>query len=163
MTVETFDKYLKYLGDNNCKFLKENCILLEDNKTYLIDEDTWNDKLSSIIDNLYEGHKALILTDGCGNVVGGVLFYGMYDMQAQVFPEYKGKGYMSEIHKNGILNDNLYNNQKCSIELAVVESQEDLDMKLHLLSYIDAKISNLQTLTRWYDTSKLSDRNILKI
>ena len=42
--------------------------------------------------------KMLVLSDGAGHVTGGVLFYGRFDLQAQMLPEYKGLGYMSAIH-----------------------------------------------------------------
>ena len=164
MRVETFDEYLNLIGKNNCAFLKNHCKLLRDNKTYLIDEILWDDILADILHDTYpyNGHKCLVLTDGNDHVVGGVLFYGGYDIQIQVLDEYKGQGYMSAIHKNGILNDCLYKNQICTIEFSAIKSQEDLDMKLHLLSYLDVVIHNLDSLKDWFDISKVSTRNMPK-
>lgn len=59
--------------------------------------------------------KFLVLTDGMGTVVGGVLFYGSVDIQATVLEEYRGRGFMSAIHHNGIMSTECYEEQKVSI------------------------------------------------
>ena len=86
--------------------------------------------------------KMLVLSDGCGNVVGGILFYGKWDLQAMVFPEYRGRGFMSAIHRNGVLKAELDPDQRVTIDMGAVESREDLEKKLHLLGLVGLKPEN---------------------
>lgn len=157
MTSNLFLKFLRYCESNDMEFLKENAILLRDNSTYLLHEDVFDRVKPSFMKD-YEGHRILILTDQ-DIVVGGILFYGNYDMQVEMFPEFQGCGFMSEVHQNGIINSNLYNHQRISIDIDMIKDQDDLDMKLYLLSYLDVKIRNIKDISKWFSTSKVSKKN----
>ena len=125
--------------------------VLKDGTTYRITEKDFPalDERSRAALRIFE--KMLALTDGKGHVVGGILFYGRYDLQAWIFPEYRGKGYMSAIHKNGILAAELRKKQQVTIDPDALESLEDLEMKLHLLSLIGLKPANEERLKHWRD------------
>lgn len=59
-------------------------------------------------DDLRMFEKMLVLSDGNDQVVGGVLFYDNFDIQVTTLPKYRGRGYMSAIHKNGIMESECY-------------------------------------------------------
>lgn len=88
-------------------------------------------------------------------VVGAVLFYDNYagfsesDIQVHILKEYRGKGYLTKIHKNGVLKKELYPNQEVTIAPDGIESMEDLEMKIHLLSLIHLKPDNLDHIKRY--------------
>ena len=90
--------------------------------------------------------KMLVLSDGAGHVTGGVLFYGRFDLQAQMLPEYKGLGCMSAIHHNGILQAELEKRQEVSISEFGIDSVDDFNMKCYLLSLIGLKARNEDVL-----------------
>ena len=90
--------------------------------------------------------KFLILSDGCFNVVGGILFYGSYDIQVTTFPEYRDKGYMSAVHKNGILKSELYPNQEVSIETSVLRTLSDFQKRQYMLKMIGLVPKNISEI-----------------
>lgn len=138
MTGDVFDKVLK---DIELPIGQ----LLEDGKTYLIEGDVLRN-IPGHQKDLKEFDRCLVLSDGDGRVVGGVLFYGRYDLQAQMLPEYKGQGYMSAIHRNGILKKCLYPNQRVTICMEAIDSAEDALMKRHLLSLIGLTEANQDSI-----------------
>lgn len=95
--------------------------------------------------------KILILTDGQDTVVGGVLFYGDTDIQATVFPEYRGKHFMSAIHKNGILMSECYPNQRVNVDTNNIVSFDDFLMKHYLLSCAGLRITNLAEIHEYFN------------
>lgn len=137
MTMEAFDCILRHITLPIGK-------LLEDGRTYRLslsegdieiqDEEAW--KMLGYFD------KLLVLSDGEGHVVGGVLFYGRFDLQVLMLDEYKGCGYMSAIHGNGILRAELDPEQEVSICMDGIASVDDFNMKVHLLSLIGLKAKN---------------------
>ena len=136
MTDETFEKLLRKiklpLGD-----------LLSDKSTYrLVSKDF--KELKCFIKALSSFEKMLVLTHE-QKVVGGVLFYNSVDIHAFVLPEYRGKHFMSKIHKNGILKAELYPEQQVTVNISDIESFDDFVMKHYLISRIGLKVSNLIT------------------
>lgn len=141
MTEDVFDKVLR---DIELPIGQ----LLEDGKTYLIEGDVLRN-IPGHQKDLKAFDRCLVLSDGDGRVVGGVLFYGSYDLQAQMLPEYKGRGYMSAIHRNGILEKCLYPNQRVTICMEMSDSAEDALMKRHLLSLIGLTEANQDSINNW--------------
>lgn len=92
--------------------------------------------------------KILVLSDGMDNVVGGVLFYGSYDIQVTVFPRQRGKGYMSAIHKNGILKSECYPGQQVSIAVDELRSMNDFLLRDHMLKMAGLRAKNLPEVYR---------------
>lgn len=82
--------------------------------------------------------KVLVLTDGAGVAIGAVVFYGSMNLEIFMLPEYRGKGYMSALHKNGILKSELYANQKVwhDMDYPSLPSLDALKMHVHLLRYL---------------------------
>lgn len=122
--------------------------LLADKKTYRL---CWKDfeKLDDLSQYyLRNFEKLLILSDGHGVPVGGVLFYGSSDIQAEILPPYRGQGYMSAIHKNGVLKKELYPHQRVSIYSGALESLADLKAKCRLLQMIGLQPSNANELVK---------------
>lgn len=126
--------------------------LLADDRTFRLGEKDF-EELNERSQHILRGfEKLLVLSDGNGNVVGGVLFYNRYDVQVTTFPEYRECGYMSAIHKNGVLRSELYPNQEIKIYTGAIESLDDLRMKCHLLNLIGIKPSNTEELVRFGTT-----------
>ena len=116
--------------------------LLSDKRTYRVirrDYPYLDDLSRMALDNF---DKFLVLSDGKKHVIGGILFYGRVDLQAWMFPKSRGQGYMSAIHKNGILRAELEEKQSVTISEDGIESPEDFEMKCHLLSLIGLKAEN---------------------
>ena len=95
-------------------------------------------------DDLKYFNRILVLTDGNMHVVGGVLFYSN-DIQVTILPKYRGHGYMSAIHKNGILQEECNNEgiASVSLEFSELNSMDDFLLRRHMLSYTDLDINNL--------------------
>ena len=102
--------------------------------------------------NLLEGCPLLVLSDGNNNVVGGVVIWGHDDIQIYVLDEYQGRGYASAIHKNGVLKNHLYPDQRISIAIDALSGLEDLNKKLHMLEYLDICPSNVIDLLDYAKT-----------
>lgn len=60
-----------------------------------------------------------------------------------ILPKYRGRGYMSAIHKNGILESECYPGQKVSIDLTELISMSDFLKRDHLLRMIGLRAKNL--------------------
>ena len=115
--------------------------LLGDGTTYrLCNSDFPPRKFRQELDSF---EKILVLSDGFGHVVGGVLFYGSVDIQVTILPKYRGRGYMSEIHKNGILESECYPEQQVSIEPRELRSMNDFLKRDHMLRMIGLRAKNL--------------------
>ena len=146
MTPENFQYVLTHLSLPLGK-------LLADGTTYRLTDTDFHalDERSQKALSLFE--KMLVLSDGHDHVVGGILFYGTVDLQAWTLPEYRGMGYMSAIHKNGVLHSELYKGQRVSLELDEIHSLRDLEMRLHLLDLIGLKAENADSIqelmARW--------------
>lgn len=141
MTDETFEKLLRKiklpLGD-----------LLSDKSTYRLGQKDFK-KIKGYIKALRNFEKMLVLTnEQC--VVGGVLFYDSDDIHIFVLPEYRGKHFMSEIHKNGILKAELHPKQRVSLNINDIESFNDFIMKHYLISRIGLKVSNLMEIYNYF-------------
>lgn len=93
--------------------------------------------------------KFLVLSDGNLSVVGGVLFYGNTDIQITTLPKFRGKHYMSEIHRNGILASECYEGQRVSITPHAIKSFDDFKMKSHLLQLAGLKAKNIDDVYRY--------------
>ena len=102
--------------------------LLEDNRTYRLEKKDFPRRKFKYELELFD--KILVLSDGNGRVVGGVLFYDWYDIQALTFPKYRGKGYMSAI-------------QQVSLAPEEIKSMDDFMMRYHLLKCAGLKPRNL--------------------
>lgn len=123
--------------------------LLTDRNTFRLTEQDFAELDERSRYALQKFEKLLVLSDGNRNVVGGVLFYNRFDIQVITLPEYRRCGYMSAIHKNGILRSELYPKQEIKINSIAIESLDDLRMKFHLLSLIEIKPSNIDELVRF--------------
>jgi hypothetical protein len=120
--------------------------LLEDCSTYRVSEQK-TDLLTKRPKNAgIWPTKMLILTDGKEHAIGIVIFWGNADILIQMLPEYCGKGYMSAIHKNGILRSECYENQHVKIDKDYVTSMDDLRKKCHLLRLAGLKPDNLDEI-----------------
>ena len=124
--------------------------LLSDKRTYRVtrrDFPKLDERSQKALGNF---DKFLVLSDGKKHVVGGILFYGRIDLQAWVFPQYRGQGYMSAIHKNGILRAELEEKQRVTISEDGIDSPKDFEMKCHLLSLIGLKANNEDAIREEY-------------
>ena len=134
MTVETFENSIR-----NIKLPVGT--LLEDGSTYLLEDEALHN--CPYLDPEFKSfERFLVLSDGDGTVVGGVLFYGYVDIQILTLPEYRGHGYMSSIHKNGILKRFLYPNQEVSVDTNFIESGADLEEREYMLSLLGLQPKN---------------------
>lgn len=132
--------------------------LLSDGSTYRITSKEFNKIATKQIEELHNFDKFLVLTNGQQVVVGGILFYESEDIQAIIFPKYKGKHFMSAIHKNGILKSECYPNQKVTISKHTIESFDDFCMKHYLLSCAGLKISNLIDIHKYFNMFKKCEK-----
>ena len=120
--------------------------LLRDGVTYCLGkQDFPTGKFSEELESF---EKILVLTDGNNHVVGGVLFYDRCDIQATILPKYHGQGYMSAIHRNGVLTDELYPGQKVSIATDELRCMDDFLKRDHLLQMIGLSAKNLPDVYR---------------
>lgn len=124
-------------------------VLLFDGKTYRVSSDDFKQLQANYLSELVDIDKFLVLTNGQGIIVGGVLFYGSSDIQITIFEEYRGMHYMSAIHKNGILKSECYPNQCITIAKYEIRSFDDFLMKYYLASLIGLKITNLAEIHRY--------------
>lgn len=121
--------------------------LLRDGTTYRLGRQDFPPR--KFREELDSFEKILVLSDGNYNVVGGVLFYGSVDIQVTILPRYRGQGYMSAIHKNGILAEECYPGQKVSIEPSELRSMEDFLKRDHMLRMIGLSAKNLPEVYKW--------------
>ena len=128
--------------------------LLGDGSTYRITSKEFNRIATNQIKELRDFDKFLGLTNGQQIVVGGILFYGSTDIQVAIFPEYRGKHFMSDVHKNGILKSECYPNQKVTISKNTIESFDDFCMKHYLLSCANLSVSNLTEIHKHFNMFK---------
>ena len=145
MTDEIFEKILRVIKLPLGK-------LLLDGTTYRI---TYrNFKMINLPDDIAEElasfNKFLVLTSDGKTVVGGILFYGSIDIQAFIFPEYRGMHYMSKIHKNGIFKAECYHGQKVTLSTSELHSINDYKMKEYLLKCVGLDIGNKNEIYRHY-------------
>lgn len=96
--------------------------------------------------------KILVLSDGESHVVGGVLFYGSYDIQVTTLPRHRGCGYMSAIHKNVILASECYDNQQVSIVATELKCMDDFLIRHHMLKMAGLIANNLPEVYGWLRT-----------
>lgn len=132
--------------------------LLCDGKTYRISSDGFKQLHPKYLSELVDVDKFLVLTNGHGIVVGGVLFYGSSDIQVTIFEEYRGMHYMGAIHKNGILKSECHPNQCITIAKYEIKSFDDFLMKHYLASLIGLKITNLAEIHRYMNMFKPCDK-----
>lgn len=118
--------------------------LLPDGSTYRVTSKDFELLTDKQRKDLVTLDKFLILTDNGTNVVGGVLFYGAYDIQITIFPEYRNRHYMSGIHKNGILKSECYPNQRVMLVPDAIDSFDDFKKKYYLLSCIQLRVANIE-------------------
>ena len=133
-------------------------VLLCDDKTYRVSSDDFKQLHPSYLSELVDIDKFLVLTNGHGIVVGGVLFYGSSDIQVTIFEEYRGMHYMSAIHKNGILKSECHPDQCITIAKCEIKSFDDFLMKHYLASLIGLKITNLAEIHKYMNIFKPCDR-----
>ena len=145
MTKDRFEKILRSIKMPIGK-------LLSDGTTYRITRRNFKniDIPSELKENLNNFDKFLVLTSDGKTVVGGVLFYGSFDIQVQMFPEYKGMHYMSKIHKNGILKSECYPRQRVTLEVSELDSINDYKMKEYLLKCARLRIANKDEIRAHY-------------
>ena len=93
--------------------------------------------------------KMLVLSDGNNHAVGGVLFYDSFDIQVTTLPKYRGRGYMSAIHKNGIMKSECYPDQKVSIVVDELRSLDDFLVRDHMLRMAGLRANNLPKVYEW--------------
>ena len=132
--------------------------LLKDGSTYLITSKEFIKIGTKQIEELGNFDKFLVITNGQQIVVGGILFYGSVDIQAITFPEFRGKHFMSAIHKNGILKSECYPNKKVTISKHTIKSFDDFCMKHYMLSCAGLKVSNLIELHKYFNIFKECER-----
>lgn len=123
--------------------------LLPDGSTYRVtsnDFDLLTNKQRKELETL---DKFLIVTEKGTKVVGGVLFYGNYDMQITIFPEYRNRHFMSRIHKNGVLKSECYPNQRVTLVPDAIESFDDFRKKHYLLSCLQLKVANIEEVFKY--------------
>lgn len=122
-------------------------MLLNDGTTYRLGkEDFLPRKFRHELDAF---EKILVLSDGNLHVVGGVLFYGNVDIQVTILPQSRGRGYMSAIHRNGVLESECYPGQKVSIEPGELRSMDDFLKRDHMLRMIGLRAKNLPKVYSW--------------
>lgn len=121
--------------------------LLGDGTTYCLEKQDFPPrKFRQELDSF---EKILVLSDGNLHVVGGVLFYGSVDIQVTTLPRYRNRGYMSAIHKNGILEAECYPRQRVSIEPSELRSMDDFLKRDHMLRMIGLRAKNLPEVYSW--------------
>lgn len=145
MGLVIFGKELLMTNDDFLYMLKHidlPCgVLLSDNTTYRLET---NDYSTLKYKEELEGiDKVLVISDGKLNVVGGVLFYGGYDIQITTLPQYRNKGYMSAIHRNGILYRECYPNLYVSLVTREIRHWQDFHLRHHLVKLAGLIIRNL--------------------
>ncbi len=140
MTNDTFLEILRYI--------RLPCgTLLHDGTTYRLEKQDFPPRKFRVELDAFE--KMLVLSDGNYHVVGGVLFYGSIDIQVTVLPRYRSRGYMSAIHKNGILAAECYPDQQVSIAERELRSMEDFLLRDHMLKMAGLKVKNLPKVYSW--------------
>lgn len=128
--------------------------LQSDNTTYRVTYNYFSKIKTKHSKELDSFEKFLVLTSDGNTIVGGILFYDHIDMQAQIFPEYRGMHYMSKVHKNRIVKSECYPEQKVTVSKSTIESFDDFVMKHYLLSCADLKISNLAEIHEYFNMFK---------
>lgn len=134
--------------------------LLNDGKTYLVLKKNHPEVFIGEISGSFE--KFLVLSDGNLHVVGGVAFYGNWDIQMQVFDEYQGCGYLSAICHNGILKRECYKNQQATISVEKLDNFDDFKKRYHLLGLIGAKVRNLSEVWQTLETFNMVPNSYTK-
>ena len=132
--------------------------LLSDRSTYRITSEDFDNIKTEYIEELRNFDKFLVLTDKREVVVGGVLFYGSADIQEIIFPEFRGKHFMSAIHKNGILKAECYPKQKVTLEIGAITSFDDFLMKQYLASCLGITVSNLAEIHKYFNYFRECDK-----
>lgn len=124
-------------------------VLLSDGRTYRVTSDDFEQIQTKHLRELACFDKFLVLTNGKGIVVGGVLFYGSTDLQITIFEEYRGMHHMSAIHKNGVLLSECYPNQCVTITEDKILSFDDFQKKHYMASLIGLNITNLAKIHKY--------------
>lgn len=132
--------------------------LLGDGTTYRITTEDFSKINTRHFNELQNFDKFLALTNDSHTVVGGVLFYGSADIQEVIFPEFRGKHFMSAIHKNGILRAECYPKQKVTLEITAITSFDDFLMKQYLTSCIGITVSNLADIHKYFNYFQECDK-----
>lgn len=132
--------------------------LLSDGTTYLVVADDFAKIKTNHLDELRNFDKFLVVTANRELVVGGVLFYGSADIQEIIFSEFRGKHFMSAIHKNEVLKAECYPDQKVTIEKHAILSYDDFLMKHYLASCIGVPVSNLAEIHKYFNIFKKCDK-----
>lgn len=148
MTNETFINILRYIR-------LPRGTLLRDGKTYRLEKKDFPPQ--KFKQELTDFEKILVLSDGFDHVVGGVLFYGNVDIQVTVLPRYRGRGYMSAIHKNGVLASECYPRQQVSIVCMELQSIDDFLLRNHMLKMAGLRANNLVEVYKWLDMLRQVD------
>lgn len=117
--------------------------LLFDEKTYRVEKQDFRALGKRHQKDLNMFEKFLVLSDGERSVVGGVLFYGAVDIQATMLEEYRGRGFMSAIHHNGIMSAECYEGQKVSIVTSEFYTMDEFLCRNHLLKMAGLTAKNL--------------------
>ena len=151
MKEETFENILRYIRLPIGVQLYDRC-------TYRVEKQDFF-KLHHF-NELDSFDKFLVLSDGNLHVVGGVLFYGATDLQVTVFKKYRGKGYMSAIHDNGILRSECYEGQRASVAVDNIRTMDDFLLRWYLLQKIGVPVKNLSDVYRhlvFWDKKNISN------
>jgi hypothetical protein len=87
--------------------------------------------------------KILIVTDGLDHPLGAVFFDYADNLTMYMRKDYRNKGIMSELCKNGILRSECYEYQAVNIPPDMIDSFEYFQMLHHMLLCAGLRISNL--------------------
>lgn len=118
--------------------------LLPDGSTYRVTAKDFIHFTDKQRNDLVALDKFLIVTDKGTKIVGGVLFYGDYDIQITIFPEYSNRHFMSCIHKKVILKAEVSSNQRVTLLPNAIDSFDDFKKKHYLLSCIHLRAANIE-------------------
>lgn len=101
-----------------------------------------------------DGHEIIVLTSNEKERVGGILRYGTIDIHFTIFPKFRGKHYLSNFLKTGIMQQIWEENNCISLVPNAIENLDDYNKKLHLVKLTGYNLTNGEELQRYLNYFK---------
>ena len=98
---------------------------------------------------LIDGYEIIVLTSEKKEKVGGILRCDTADIHFTIFPKYRGKHYLSNFLRTGIMQQIWKENSQISLVLNEIDNIDDYNMKWHLVELTGYVLSNKEELKKY--------------
>ena len=96
-----------------------------------------------------DGYEIIILTSEKKEKVGGILRCGISDIHFTIFPKHRGKHYLSNFLRTGIMQQIWKENNQISLIPNAINNIDDYNTKMHLVELTGYTLTNEEQVKRY--------------